>query len=320
VRVRHLAAVGTALALLGLACSACRREEAPAAPAFTVRLLTSAPGSGRWERAAERGLGRLAAELGADVARLRASSESERRGLIDELGRAHVDLVFCVGADFGRIVYTQAPAYPQTRFVLLPGEERGANLAGIQFLSQGAGYVTGVVAGRLSSTPVIGVIRGAGGSWLEDLEGGFLQGFESVHRNAEPVVVAGPAGPGRLAEQGAQLALLAGDEVDEQVLQAAQKAGIRLLAVDADLMARRPELVMATMDVDVPEAMVRVAREALDGTFAGRTYTFDLASGVLDVTLSPSLEASRRPEIREALEVARSEVTAGIIEIESYGM
>lgn len=315
-----MAAAG--LAVVGMvAGTACRQEaKPPAPPAFGVRLLTSAPTSGRWERAAERGLGRIAAELGADVARLRTPTEGERRSRIDELGRAKVDLVFCVGPDFGRIVYTQAAAFPATRFVLLPGEERGANLAGIQFLPQGAGYVAGVVAGRLSDVSVLGVIRSAGGSWLEDLEGGFVRGFESVHRRAETVVVAGPSGVAQLAARGVRLALLAGDTTDEDVLAAARVAGLELVGVDPDLIDRAPDVIVAAVDVDVAEAMVRVAREARDGTFAGRTYTFDLGSGVLDVELNPALPAARQPQVQEALEVARSEVTAGIIEIESLGM
>ena len=64
---------------------------------FAVRLLTSLPISGRWERAAEQGLGRMAAELGADVSRLRASSSTAQRQLVVDQGRAGVQLVFCVG-------------------------------------------------------------------------------------------------------------------------------------------------------------------------------------------------------------------------------
>ena len=46
---------------------------------FRARLMTSVAVSGRWERAAERGLGLIAAELGAEVARVRTAGSVEQR-------------------------------------------------------------------------------------------------------------------------------------------------------------------------------------------------------------------------------------------------
>jgi hypothetical protein len=64
---------------------------------------------------------------------------------------------------------------------------------------------------------------------------------------------------------------------------------------------------------------VRVAREGHDGTFLGEPYVFDFGSGVLDVLLNPTMPATRLAPLQEALEVARSEVTAGIVEVEKLG-
>ena len=67
--------------------------------------------------------------------------------------------------------------------------------------------------------------------------------------------------------------------------------------------------------------MLRVAREVRDRTFSGRVFAFDLGSGVLDVKLNPDLEAQPGgSDLREALERARSEITAGWVEIEELGI
>jgi hypothetical protein len=63
--------------------------------------------------------------------------------------------------------------------------------------------------------------------------------------------------------------------------------------------------------------MVRVAREVQDGTFQGGPYVFDFGSGVLDVLLNPTMPATTLAPLQEALEVARSEVTAGLVEVET---
>ncbi len=73
------------------------------------------------------------------------------------------------------------------------------------------------------------------------------------------------------------------------------------------LLDAEPDFVIAAVEVDVAEAMLRVAREVHDLTFSGEVYAFDLGSGVLDVQLNPKLGPSdRMSEYREALERARS--------------
>jgi basic membrane lipoprotein Med (substrate-binding protein (PBP1-ABC) superfamily) len=295
----------------------CRRvEEEPPRPSFRVRALISQPASGRWERAMEQGLERIGAELDADVARIRARDEAERRARFTELGQSGVDLVFCVGPDFDELVYTEAAGFPSTGFVVLPGRGGEANVAGIEFLPEGAAYVAGVVAAHLRGTPMVGVLRGTGGGWLERLEGGFVTGFRSIHRGAEEVTVAPPGGPWELVEAGAEVALYATDRPDEQVLAEAHDSGLVLVTTDVDLLEREPDVVAAAVHVDVAEAMVRVAREVREGTFQGGPYVFDFGSGVLDVLLNPTMPATTLAPLREALEVARSEVTAGLVEVE----
>jgi basic membrane lipoprotein Med (substrate-binding protein (PBP1-ABC) superfamily) len=316
VRATGVLAAGLIVSLMAATVGCRRVEEAPPQPSFRVRVLTSQPTSGRWERATEQGLGRIAAELDADVARIRARDEAERRARFTELGQASVDLVFCVGPDFDELVYTEAAGFPSTSFVVVPGRGGEANVAGIEFLPEGAAYVAGVVAAHLRATPTVGVLRGTGGGWLEQLEDGFVTGFRSVHRRAEEVTVAPPEGPWELVAAGAEVALYATDQADEQVLAEAHDSGLVLVATDVGLLEREPDVVAAAVHVDVAEAMVRVAREAQDGTFQGGPYVFDFGSGVLDVLLNPTMPATTLAPLQEALEVARSEVTAGIVEVE----
>jgi basic membrane protein A len=316
---RHFVVRLGLIALLVAAAVGCRREEPPP-PSFRVVLITSQPLSGRWERAAEQGLGRIAAVLDAEVTRRRSRNAAARRERLVRAGRAGVDLVFCVGPGFRRMVYTEASAFPGTRFVILPGRVQAANVAGIEFIPDGAGYLAGVVAGTLRSSDVVGVIRGSGQPWLEELERGFVSGFQSVHRRSESVVVAAPEGPWELASRGVEVALYAADDAEQQVLAAAHDAGLLLVATDTRLLADEPDVIAAAVVVDLPEAMLRLAREVRDGSFSGRIYGFDLGSGVLDVRLNQTLPGVSLPALKEALDMARSRVTAGIVEIEQLGI
>lgn len=315
-RTTGVLVVSPIVLLTAVAVGCGRVEEEPPKPSFRVRVLTSQPASGPWERATEQGLGRIAAELEGDVARIRARDEAERRARFTELGQAGVDLVFCLGPDFDELVYTEAARFPSTRFVVVPGRGGSSNVASIEFLPEGAAYVAGVVAAHLRAAPVVGVLRGTGGGWLEQLEQGFVTGFRSVHRSAEEVTVAPPEGPWELVAAGAEVALYATDQAGEQVLAEAHDSGLVLVGTDADLLEREPDVVAAAVHVDIPEAMVRVAREVQDDTFQGGPYVFDFGSGVLDVLLNPTMPATKLAPLQEALEVARSEVTAGLVEVE----
>jgi basic membrane protein A len=308
--------------LMTVLTTACGREKPGPAKPFTVRMLSARSLSGRWERAAERGLGLIAAELDADVARFRVEDQDDARARLAEQGRAGVELVFCVGAGVEKMLLSEAAAFPATAFVLLPGRVHGPNVGSIRFLPEEAGYLAGAVAGEIVPDRKVGLLRGVGGAWLEALEDGFVAGFRARQRSGKITVEAaeGPDGVWKLKSAGIGVALYASDRFDPAALSAAHNAGILLVTADPDFMDVEPEIVIAAIEVDVPEAMLRVAREVRDGTFSGRVFSFDLGSGVLDVKLNPNLGADRLAVATDALEDARSEVTAGLVEFDGLGL
>jgi len=308
----------TVLATVFLA--ACGPEEQAPADVFTVRVLTSHTLSGRWERAAERGLGLIASELDADVGRLRVDGPTDARTQLGQQGRAGVDLVFCVGACAERPLYAVAATWPRTVFMMLPGDVSADNVGGVRFLPEEVGYLAGAVVGAVAPEDRVGLLRGEGQAWLELLEDGFVAGFHARRRRAVVETADGPSGVEELSSLGIGLAFYACDMADPAVVAAAREAGMLLVTTDPELISAEPDLVVAAVDVDVPEAMLRVAREVRDGTFVGRVYNFDLGSGVLDVRINDSLDPALLAAALEALESARSEVTAGLVEFDELGL
>jgi basic membrane protein A len=306
---------------VGLAGAACGPAPPTPEPGFRVCLLTSGVISGRWERSSERGLGLIAAELDVEVDRIRASGATDQRRHLRTLARDGVDLVFCIGPEVEALVYTEAVAFPDTYFVVVPGEIHGPNVGSVAFMPEEAGYLAGAVAASVTDGGLVGLLRGAGRPWLERLEAGFVAGFRSTRNDARVVTADGVQGPWRLTSEGVEVALYSTDQVDRQVLAAAHDAGLYLVAADPDLIEAEPDFVLAAVEVDVAEAMLRVAREVHDHTFSGKVFAFDLGSGVLDVVLGRGAAPSdRETELREALERARSEITAGWVEIEELGI
>jgi len=307
------------LLVLAAAMTTCRGDEHQVEK-FSVQMLSSRAVSGRWELAAERGLDRIAAELEADVARMQVEDPEDARALLKGQRGSGVDLIFGVGAGIQKILETEASAHPKTVFILLPGDHYAENVGGIQFLPEEAGYIAGAVAGALSSNRRVGLLRGEGQPWMEQLEEGFLAGFRSRQRRTLVETAEGREGAKRLYEAGVKVALYACDVADSEVLGAARETGLLLVGTDLALMEAQPETVVAAVEVDVAEAMLRVAREVRDRNFAGRVFAFDLGSGVLDVGVSENLDPDVRAAAQAALDEARSEVTAGLVEFDELGL
>jgi basic membrane lipoprotein Med (substrate-binding protein (PBP1-ABC) superfamily) len=317
--VRRLKTLPIVVAIV-LLTAACGVDEKPSVPQFTVRLLTARSVSGHWDRAVDRGLDRLGAELGAEVERIAADHPTEHRDLLVEAGRAGINLVFCVGVFPETTLYSVANSYPATVFVLLPGGVNAENVAGIRFMPEEAGYLAGAIAGALAPDGALGLLHGGGQPWLEPLEEGYVAGFGSRRRKMEVTVAEGADGVWELSSAGVLVSLYSADRAEPEVLAAAHDAGLLLVATNTDLLESESGMVVAAVSVDVAEAMLRVAREVRDGTFAGRVFAFDLGSGVLDVVINPDLAPDSLAIAGEALEEARAEITAGLVEFDELGL
>jgi hypothetical protein len=116
------------------------------------------------------------------------------------------------------------------------------------------------------------------------------------------------------------LALYASDEPDAAVVEAAREAGLKLVVTDPALMREMPKIAVAAVEVKVADAMLRVAREVRDGRFVGKPYSFDLGSGILEVSLNQDLDPEAVAAATDALEGARAEVTAGLVEFDRLGL
>ena len=152
------------------------------------------------------------------------------------------------------------------------------------------------------------------------VEEGYVAGFRSRWRRAKVRVGEGPDGAWELSSAGVLLSLYAADRTDPEVLAAAHNAGVQLVVTDPELIDVASDTVVAAIDFDVAEAMLRVAREVRDHAFKGRVFAFDLGSGVLDVVINPALAPENRAVAEEALEAARSEITAGLVEFDELGL
>jgi basic membrane lipoprotein Med (substrate-binding protein (PBP1-ABC) superfamily) len=122
-----------------------------------------------------------------------------------------------------------------------------------------------------------------------------------------------------LVAQGADVVIHNADAAGLGVFQACREQGVLAIGTNSDQAAVAPDVVLASAVMDIPEAMVRVARDVQSGSFSGRVYRFDLASGVVDLALNPELASALPAAATGAVEEARRQVLEGTVELEHFG-
>ena len=315
----------SALAVFGcLASVGCHHREVPApVPAMRVGLIVSAtPGDLPAVRQARAGIRRLRTDLDA-VGWVRVvHSEHGGRLALRAAGRAKEQLIFCLGPGFSDTLYEEAVAYPGSWYVLIPGKITGPNIASIDFATGEPGYLAGVAAGAVPHRRggAAGIIREGGQDlFFARAERGFIKGFETAVRGGRVLVADGPSGIAALKSAGVRVALDTSETTDPAVVAACRKTGILLVTADPKLVTEFPNVVLGTLNIDIGEAMSRVAQEVWAGTMTAKLYRFDLGSGVVGFTLNHFNAVADAPRVHDAVEKAKADVTAGIVEIEELG-
>lgn len=315
------ASAWTAVVLAALFISACHEKRPPPPPSFRAALLLDrGAAQNPLRKAAVVGMGRIRSELNAGVVIQVATGGQEQRRRLRALASQQRNLVFCMLPGLDYVVTEEAAAYPDSWFVVIGGKAPQGNVAAMSFQLEDAGYLAGVLAASVSDREIAGVLGGGGGSpFFDRAEEGFRSAFEAKRRKARVVAADGVDGVDELGSEGVEVALYPAERADQAVLERCRKTGLRLVAADPAAAKQYPHVVIATLVLDLPEAMVRIAQEAWAGTLEGKMYSFDLGSGVVDLHVTPGSSAADDPRVAEALRRARADVTAGIVEIEELG-
>ncbi len=322
-QVRVTLAVVLALAL-SVGCGGGARSDR-----FEVALVTPGPVSdGGWNAAAYAGLARIGSEMGASTSHLEASSPAQFEEAFRDYAQRGFDLVFGHGFEFSDAAVTVGAGFPRTAFAVTSSRTVAPNVAGLVFRLEESAYLAGVLAAKVSSSGVVGAVGGMEIPPVRLVFDGFRRGVLDTRPDAsvrtvflgnwEDVAGARQATLA-LVDAGADVVIHNADAAGLGVFQACRERGVLALGTNTNQAGVAPDVVLASAVMDIPAAMLRVAEDVRSGRFVGRVYTFDLASGVVDLTLNPALAERVTPEARSALDDARRRIVAGEVGLEHFG-
>ncbi len=291
---------------------------------FRVALLTPGPITDQaWNAGAYAGLMRIRDSLSAQVSHIQTKSPADFEENFRQYGAQGYDLVFGHGFEFQDAASRVGPDFPKTVFITTSGNRVRANVAPIVFGFEEPSYLAGVLAASLSKSRLIGAI---GGTELPPVRSSFLAFEAGVHATDPRARVftsyvgswedASTAKEQALAliHRGVDVVFQNADAAGLGIFQAARESkGVYVFGANADQNAVAPDVIIASVVIDLPHAFLVVARSVKDGKFKARVLRLGEDEKVVELVLNPKLAGVISPAARAAVDSARAGIASGRI-------
>ena len=289
---------------------------------FKVALVTTGPVSDQgWNAGAYNGLLAIRDSLGAHISNVQTQTPAQIDENFRQYGAQGYNLVFGHGFEYQDPAIRIAPSFPKTAFVTTSGTKTAPNVAGVEFAFSDGAYLAGIVAGAASHSGIIGTI---GGTQLPPVVSAF-RAFEAGARSVNPNIRvltayvgnwedASAAKEQALAQiaRGADVIFQDADAAGLGVFQAArQTKTVRTIGSNSDQNNVAPEVTLGSVVIDLPRAMLMIARDVRSGKFTGHVYHLGDVDGVVRWTTNPRLANEITPATTARLDSVRRVIDAG---------
>ena len=272
---------------------------------FRVALLTPGPISDQaWNGGAYAGLIRIRDSLGATISHVQTKTPAEFEENFRHYGSEGYDLVFGHGFEFQDAAVRVAPDFPKTIFITTSGRTVRPNVAGMAFAFEQGAFLAGMIAGVMSKSGMIGCI---GGTELPPVKAGFAA-FEAGAKATNPLirvvvsylgnwddVSAGKEQALAQIGRGVDVIFQNADAAGLGAIQAARERKVYVIGANSDQNRIAPEVMLGSVVIDLPHALLTVAREVKTKRFVARTITLGAEREVVIWTPNPQVAAQVPP-------------------------
>jgi len=307
---------------------ACTKKPTNSTTSFKVALLTPGPISDAgWNAGAYEGLQRIRDSLGAEISQIETRTPAEFEEAFRDYARRGYRLVFGHGFEFQDAAARVGADYPNTVFITTSGSTVRPNVSPMVFRLEEGTYLAGMLAGGITRSGTIGFV---GGMKLPPVEGTFL-GFQGGARAVRPGVTVLQAYIGNFEDvaaakehalaqirRGADVLIHNADAASFGMFQAVRESpGVLALGDNKDQNRLAPDIIVASATLDVPHALLAMARAVHDNRFHPGVVFLGIKDSVVGFVINDSL-ASRVPaELRVRIAAARDSIVAGTLHVPS---
>jgi basic membrane protein A len=266
-------------------------------------------------------------ELGVDYRVIESASDSDYVPNMQALADDGYDLIIGVGYAQGEAIATVAKEYPDTRFAIIDVDQASlpgapANLVGLLFQEEQAGYLAGVLAATVAKEEGFDTIGSVGGMKEPPVDR-FIAGYQAGAKATLPGITllngysqdwddlakCKEVALDQIA-RGAKIVFQVAGGCGLGALDAAKERGVYGIGVDADQSFLGPHVLTSAIK-RVDSAVLLTIRSVVDGSWqGGRDETFGLDDD--GVGLGP-MSADVPQAAREAVDEARQGIVSGTI-------
>lgn len=320
-RFRRLAAALSALIVMACGSEETTPADGASGPRMRVALLTPGPISDKsWNGIAYEGLLAIRDSLGADISHIQTKTPAEFEENFRQYGVQGYDLVIGNGFEYQDAAVRVAPNYPKTSYAITSGRATGSNLAGFAFAFEEASYQAGMIAGAVTKSNKLGLIAGTELPPVKASFEAFARGAKAINPSVEVItsylgnwddVSAGREQALAQIGRGVDVIFQNADAAGLGIFQAAKEKNVYAFGTNADQNSLAPDIILASVVIDLPRTFLMTARDVQAGTFQGRVISLGAREDVVRLVYNPALADRIPPAARAASDSVGAMLRAG---------
>ena len=297
---------------------------------ITVGMITDVGGVNdqSFNQTSWEGLQAVQKELGEDkveVKYLESKQDADYVPNIEQFVDEETDLIIGIGYKLADAIETAAKNYPEQQFAIVDHsyENQPENVTSLVFEGNVAGYLVGLVAGKMTETNKVAFIGGMESVVLKEFEVGYIAGVKDANPDAEVLVqyansfsdsALGKSIANAMISKGVDIVFPCAGAAGTGAIEAAKEAKKMAIGVDKDQNDLAPNNVITSAMKNVNIAVADLVKALADGTYkAGEVKMSTLATG--GVGLAPTTEKNVPAEVLSFVNEKSQEIIDGKIKV-----
>ncbi len=299
-----------------------------AAEGFKVGLLTPGPISDNgWNAGAYEGLMKIKETMEAKVSHVQVRSPAEHEEHFRSYGEDGFDLVFGHGFEFQDAARRVGRDFPDTFYITTSGNTVTKNVGAIVFELEEATYLLGRLAAGMSKSGKVGLVGGMEIPSVESTFIAFEAGAKSIRSDCtvlrsyigswEDTALAREATLAQI-NRGADFIFHNADAAGAGVFQAVTESkskGVYAFGSNKNQNSEAPDSILASAVIDIPGALLKIAKEVKAGEYEAGVTRLNIQSGVITLEMNEGLKDRVSEEILEDLKAVEEKIRVGELEV-----
>jgi basic membrane protein A and related proteins len=304
----------------------------PAEGALRIGLVTDVGkvNDGTFNQYAYEGMMRAAEEFGLETAFIETAQPTDYDKNLEQFAQEGFDMIVTVGFMMGEGTQKAAEKYPDVDFAIVDFayENYPANLQGMVFREDQAGFLAGAMAGLLTESKTVGIVAGMEIPPVKKFRNGYQHGVSYVCAECDTIGVyiesftdparGKTAALSQIAE-GADIIFGAGGPTGSGGILGAAQEGVWVIGVDQDEFfttfrggaADGADMLLSSATKRVDEAVYQAIKSLVEGNFQSGTALYEAANDGVGLAPFHLAESVIPAEVKTALDDIRTRLASG---------